>query len=483
MNRLPSRLTTLITTIAMLSALSIFFGTRADTVGALDFSPTPGLPCRPGDLPETIQGRTPLEDYKSGRAALGYMCNASQVSHVGNRSETDGALGGYRVYRYVDASGRVCAFYDSTLLFPVNAHAAGPGQTGVWVLDMTVPANPVHTATLSTPAMQSPHESFSLNVTRGLLGAVFGNPLFYHGQFDLYDVSQDCRYPVLQSTLPTGILGHEGSFAPDGNTYYASSLFGHTLTAIDTSNPLVTRTLWTSLKWNVHGMNVSDDGNTLYFADLARNGLNSFEAAGSETKGLTILDVSEVQSRQLNPQVRVISHLTWPHVGTPQSDLPFTLGIHPYLVEIDEFGGLDNVGAARIIDIGDPNNPAVVSNMRLAVNNLDHQSNLDQQKDPNATNSLQGYRGHYCSVPSRVDPKVVACSFILSGLRVFDISDLLHPKEIAYFNKPLTESPFSNQLGAYAMSQPAFDVNGRQIWYSDGNTGFYVVQIDPAVWP
>ena len=165
--------------------------------------------------------------------------------------------------------------------------------------------------------MQSPHESLSINVKRGLLGAVMGNPFYHPGQFDLYDLSGDCRYPALKATLPMGVLGHEGSFAPDGNTYYASSLYGHTLTAIDVSNPLLPTILWTSLNWNVHGLNVSDDGKTLYFADLARNGLDNVAAAGTDSRGLTILDVSQIQSRAANPQVTVISHLTSPEVSTP----------------------------------------------------------------------------------------------------------------------------------------------------------------------
>lgn len=474
----------LATGIAMVLALG---NAGADPVDpALDFSATPGRACGPGDLPETTQGRVPLADFTSGRAALGYTCNASEVSHIGGDDGPNaGSQGGYRVYRYVDPAGHVCAFYDTTLLFPANSTSQSGPDTGVWVLDMSDPANPVHTATLSSPAMQSPHESFSFNAARGLLGAVLANPAFYHGQFDVWDASEDCRYPKFRSSLPMGVLGHEGSFAPDGNTYYASSLFGHTLTAIDTTNPSITRTIWTDTRWNVHGMNLSQDGNLMYFADLARNGANDFEFAGSETKGLTVLDVSEIQARALNPQAHVVSHLTWPHVSTPQTNIPVVIGGRDYLIEIDEFGSGDNVGAARIIDIGNPAAPAVVSNMRLAVNNADQQAG-DQQNDPNATNSLQGYTGHYCGVPSRVNPGIVACSFILSGLRVFDIHNPARPIEIAYFNKPATTTQFGLEgegpQGAYAMSQPAFDVARHQIWYSDGNSGFYVVQINSDAW-
>ncbi|MHB8670527.1 MAG: LVIVD repeat-containing protein [Acidimicrobiales bacterium] len=448
-------------------------------------APTPDLACTgPGDRPEAIQGRVPLADYNSGRAAQGYTCNASAVSHVGSAEGGPGASGGYRVFRYVDGTGRACAYYDTTLLFPANARAAGTSLTGVWVLDMTDPAHPVHTATLSTPAMQSPHESLSINVKRGLLGAVMGNPLFHPGQFDLYDLTGDCAHPVLEATLPMGLLGHEGSFAPDGLTYYAASLFGHTLTAIDVSNPRLPRTVWTSADWNVHGLNLSEDGNTLYFADLARNGADAVPIAGTQSKGLTVLDVSQIQARALNPQARVVSHLTWPLVSTPQTDLPITIGGHPYLVEIDEFASGNNVGAGRLIDIADVTHPFVASNLRLAVNNADHRTDGSQQNDPNATNGLQGYAGHYCAVPRKADPGIVACSFILSGLRVFDIRDPLNPVEIAYFNQPsTTTNAIQGPQGSYAMAQPAFDLARHQIWYSDGNSGFYDVQIADSVWP
>ena len=280
-----------------------------------------------------------------------------------------------------------------------------------------------------------------------------------------------------------GVLGHEGSFTPDGNTYYASSLYGHTLTAIDVTNTSLPTIVWTSPEWNVHGMNLSDDGKTMYFADLGNNG-GSFPGSGTDgTKGLTVLDVSQIQARTANPQVSVISHLTWPVVSTPQTMLPVTISGHKYLVEVDEFASGNNVGAARIIDIANVKQPKVISNMRLAVNSAAARQ-TDQQSDPGASSGLQGYAAHYCGVPSKVDPGIVACSFIASGLRVFDIRDPYHPKEIAYFNQPSTTAGATGSPGgAYAMSQPAFDPANGQIWYSDGNSGFYVVHLTHGVWP
>ena len=78
----------------------------------------------------------------------------------------------------------------------------------------------------------------------------------------------------------------------------------------------------------------------------------------------------------------------------------------------------------------------------------------------------------------------MACSFIASGLRVFDISDLLHPKEIAYYvapTRPRAENEF--MASDFAMSQPAIVPSRREVWYSDGATGFNVLRVAANVWP
>jgi hypothetical protein len=429
-----------------------------------DAGPTPGIACDEGSAPETVQGKAPKADYDSGRAAEGYFCNVRQISHLGSS-------GGYRVERYVDEGGHECAYWDSTLLWPHNVPEQGAEGPGVYVMDMSDPANPVHTDTLRTPAMQSPHESLRLNTKRGLLVAVMGYPTWHPGFVDVYDVTQDCRHPVLQSSTPMGILGHESGFSPDGKTFYVAGLYAHTLTAVDLSNPKVPVLLWATTDYQPHGVSISNNGNRLYMAESA------FRDETGDFTGLTILDVSEVQNRVPNPTVTVVSRLTWPELSTPQNATPFRSQGHKYLLETDEFGSGDHVGAARIIDIQNEKKPFVVSNLRLAVNQG------EQTEDPGDNQPFQGYQGHYCSLPSRVDPHIVACSFIMSGLRVFDIQDVAHPREIAYFNKPLmpgTHSIYPVKAGAFAMSAPAYDQETQDIWYTDGNTGFYVVRLTEA---
>jgi hypothetical protein len=428
---------------------------------------TPEAQCGPGSRPETgIQGRVPRSDHESGRAAKGYTCNTELVGSY-TKPSPQGSVGGFKVERYVDAAGHDCAYYDSTLLFPTSLIDT---ESGVNVLDMSDPENPVLTDKLVTPAMLSPHESLVVNSKRGLLAAVLGNPSTYPGMIDVYDISEDCRHPVLRASAPTGILGHESGMAPDGRTFYSASPGSETLVAVDISNPSTPVPLWVG-PYDSHGLSISNDGNRAYVA-----------GTGS---GLIILDTSEIQARVANPQVREITRLTWKSMSIPQNAIPVTIDGHPYVVEIDEFGAQSEVGAGRIIDISDETNPRVVSNLRLAVHQPENFA--AQADDPQAQLPLQGYAGHYCNVPSRVDPGIVACSMILSGLRVFDIRDPLNPREIAYFNAPIGSRVTPGfEASNWAMSSPSFVSERGEIWYSDGFQGFFAVRLTnqaSEAWP
>ena len=421
---------------------------------------TPLVPCDAGSHPEPgVDGRVP-----GGSATNGLTCNTTMVAH-------QGTSGGFKVWRYVDDSGRVCAYYDTALLFPINALKLSGTSLGVAVLDMTDPAHPVQTDTLTALPMLSPHESLVVNQKRGLIAAVLGNPATAPGLVSIYDAHSDCRRPVLQSTALVARFGHESGFSPDGKTFYATGTAVQAITAIDVTDPKHPHPIW---QGNIvaHGMSLSDDGNRAYVADIRGN--------------MLILDTSEIQARKAHPQAREISRLTWSSASIPQNAIPFTEHGHPYVLEFDEYnagvrgGDTNAVGAARIIDISDEAAPFVVANLRLQINQpADHAA---AASDPGAFSPVQGYGAHYCNIPTRLDPKIVACSFITSGLRVFDISNIAAPKEIGYFvapTKPRAENGFL--ASDFAMSMPAFDTARHDVWYADGGTGFYVVHV--ATWP
>jgi hypothetical protein len=259
--------------------------------------PVPRALCQPGSRPLSgVQGRVPAAAIYSPAAASGWTCNLVPVSH-------HVTPGGFRVWRYVDPQGHECAVYDTSIVSPVNAVslAAGPSP-GVEVLDMSDPAHPVHTATLTSLPMLFPHESLNLNPRRGLLAADMGNGSTLPGLMSIYDVVGDCRHPVLDSTFPAARFGHESGFSPDGRTFWIGS-GAPGIAAVDVTDPARPHTI---CEGNVyaHGLSVSDDGNRLYDSDPI-NG------------NLVVLDVSQVQRRTPHPVVREVSRLTWNPVSIP----------------------------------------------------------------------------------------------------------------------------------------------------------------------
>jgi hypothetical protein len=76
---------------------------------------------------------------------------------------------------------------------------------------------------------------------------------------------------------------------------------------------------------------------------------------------------------------------------------------------------------------------------------------------------VQGYAGHHCNLPTRRDPEMVACSM--------------------YFNSPIPpRSSPGFEASNWAISSPAFVPERKEIWYSDGNTGFWVVRVTNDAW-
>ncbi len=229
----------------------------------------------------------------------------------------------------------------------------------------------------------------------------------------------------------------------------------------------------------MHGLSFSPDGTRAYLAQVS----DFVTTTTMGTGGLVVLDVSQIQARTPSPVVREVARLTWPEVSVPQNTIPVTIGGRKFLIEFDEYDTnvylndpADVVGGVRIIDIDDESKPEIVSRVRLEVHQQEARV-TDQQNDPGNQRPGQGYAAHYCSVPKEVEPRILACSMIASGLRVFDIRDPKAPRELAYFNQPLVSGIDPSERGAYAMSAPAFVPGRGEVWYTDSNTGFFNVRL------
>lgn len=437
----------------------------------------PEAECGAGSRPETteLQGRVPRADFDSGRAQSGYTCNTEQVGR-------HGSTGGFKALRYTDAQGRTCAYYDSTRMLGMDVvgNLLNGTGLGVVVLDMTNPALPRKTANLITPAMLSPHESLLVNAERGLLVGVMGTLATAPGVLDVYDVRTDCRKPKLLSTTLSGVFGHESGFTPDGQTFWTAGAAGFTMTAVDLADPRRPRVVHTRPGVVAHGLRFSDDGNIMYVANMGTPSSNSV----LDNPSLQIYDVSQVQGRVEGAGIELLSEIDWPGISIPQVAEPFHRDGRDYVLEVDEFTDWfgdgwtvdfknSPVGGARIIDVTDPADPALVSDIRLEVHQAVNRT-PEVLDDPGSALPIGGYSAHYCSVPTRDAPNLAACSMIGSGLRIFDISDVENPREVAYFNKP-------SKGGASALSQPAWDPAGDSVWYTDGTGGFHVVRLTNGV--
>ena len=405
----------------------------------------PRARCAAGSQPEPgLQGEVTDKDRASGRSMREYTCNVQRVSTL---------LG--------EGSGLQAAYYKTCAYYGVIG-------TGTRVVDVRDPRHPKIVTTLTSPAMRDPWESLKVNAQRGLLGAVEGTlngPLF----FDVYDIKADCTNPVLQSSLPINSIGHEGEWSQDGQTYYATSMAPGLLTAIDVSDPtlpkVITVTPYTGSGLG-HGLSTNRDGTRLYAVDP-----DAFNAQ-NRGNGLRILDVSDIKARVTGAQPKVVGSLYWLDGGGAQHTIPLIIHGKQYVVEVDELG----YGAARIIDVSHERQPRIISYLRTEIQLSQNRAKADAQEgaSPNFAYNL-----HYCNVDRLVEPTVLGCSSRASGLRIYDIRDPEHPKEIAYYNPGGTAQGKSSSMTA----QVHFVPERGEVWSTDGGKGFFVLRFTNHAWP
>ncbi|MGW4635048.1 LVIVD repeat-containing protein [Nocardia sp. NPDC004415] len=456
--------------------------------------------CLPGSLPEPgLQGDVPAADRDSGRSRDGYRCNIRLLG------SSPGRGGGITSVTF-DHCAYIGTFFPGNLL--------GPAQ-GVRVIDAADPAAPVHTETLTEPAMLAgTWESLKVNAARKLLVGTGVPALTGAGLLSVYDIS-DCAHPRLLNpgpgsdlALPLPITAHEGGFSPDGNTYWSSGVAPGLLSAVDLTDPALPRVIWQGIPGlSMHGFGIAPDGNRMYLAN--------------NTGGLKILDVSAVQRRDSAPHVHELADMPWTDGWATQHAVPVSYGGTPHVFAVDEAGS----GGVKLIDVSDDRRPRLVRSIKLAINQPEHQDSMIASA---SGGSLFAYDAHYCAADRPVDPTALACSWTSSGIRVFDVRDPGDIREIAYFNPPartgenaeLWNSPhaLASIIGppllaapsvAQAVLQGQFDPTqasgsrtgtlafgdlstdwcfappewrGNQLWTACADNGFLAMELSPAVY-
>jgi LVIVD repeat len=454
--------------------------------------PAPSATCKAGDHPDSIEGDPGLHG--------GHNCNLSLVGQYTGDGSTGLGLSWYGP----------CA-YMSTMYSTDDPDYNR--LKGVVVIDASNPAHPVETARLQTPAMLQPHESLRVNDARGLLAADQGGPIpapqlpgepvaFSPGAaFDLYSVRQGCAHPALDTSVEIpNSSGHEGNFSPDGRTYWISTIENPpqpAIIAVDLTDPARPKSIlqWQSpvdSKFGFHGLEIQPGGTVGWF--MAQDG---------PANGLVIADTSGVQDRSDQNTPRVIGQVSWHDSDVSQMAQRATIGGHPYAIVTDENGatrqtaqdcaqGTSPFGFLHIVDISAPTQPRAVSTVALQIDNPAHCALMSSL---GGGLSELAFSSHYCAVDNPDNTTAVACAWMGSGLRVFDVRDPQHVREIAYYvphGRPaVVRGDIDHNI---IITDPQLDATGTpvrwvhthsgwELWFASLENGFQIVRLNPSVYP
>jgi len=465
--------------------------------------------CGAEDQPETaLQGQVPAALRATG--FKGFNCNLKLIG----QSRGDGA--NWQSAEFKDRAGHTCGYHGTGFTTANRTHV------GVPVFDLTHANHPAPTSYLTTISMLDPWESLKVNAERQLLGADNAHNGAGGPEVDIYDLSGDCRNPQFLASVAVGkadgstgvpgvVIGHEGSWAPDGLTYYGGSPAQHIYYAVDTANPREPKliTIYTNPIPGAltHGLSISDDGNRAYFATLSIPQATDLSNPNFvPTNGVLIADVSEVQERKPNPEIKLISSIIWRDGSVMQHTIPIQIYGKRYLVAVDEGGsggvslagwqascaaGLPPFPMARIIDVSDESHPKIVSRLGLETHDP---ANCSKILPDLVGLSIFSYGSHYCSVDNKDHATTLACGYFNSGIRVFDIRNPRRAKEIAYYNPAgtTTPSPGSNHVQFsqwvaggpdWCNAQVHLDAERGTVWTTCQDNGLLMLKFERGVWP
>jgi hypothetical protein len=473
--------------------------------------------CQPGDRSEKgVDGQLTQAERNSGASTKPYNCNLAIVG------EYAGQGAGHQLMWYGH-----CA-YVTTEGYEAGQKGIPPLlHPGIQVLDVSNQSDPRYVTNLDDPAALYDWEDGSVNAGRALLATaeswMGSGP---QPAVAFYKLT-DCAHPRLLSSvqLPDpNLLPHGGNFAFDGKTYWIASLQNERLIAVDASDPSHPKEL---LDWNFPDAQAGGAGAHQACHRLA---LNQFTVDGhppgtllfcgiigklvrpgvfSSGNGVVIYDVSEVQNRRPNPTIKVVGSLYWTNGDIAiEPDLAF-IGGRPFLGAGDEYGsgggkypqaaigacgaGLPPFGFERLIDISDLAKPKLVAQLMIGV--ADPKNCALTENDITDKMGGYGYSQHDCTFDNPRDAKLLACSSHQSGVRVFDIHDPYHPREIAYFVGPAPPDPNEIDPGSLlnsfqriyppinfawskAHSRFVWQKGKLYLWVTSSHGGFYTLRFE-----
>jgi len=155
--------------------------------------------------------------------------------------------------------------------------------------------------------------------------------------------------------------------------------------------------------------------------------------------------------------------------------IPVKIRGRRYLISTDESGGAGGAGGwvaacargasafgyPQIIDVSDETHPRIIAKLRLQVSDPANCSALLAETPPDFPGTAPGtnlppesgttnYSEETCVADNPKNAKMLACGFQNGGLRVFDIRDPSHAKEIAYWKPGAVRTRVLPASGSWA---------------------------------
>lgn len=413
--------------------------------------------CGRFDRPERgVQGDVPLIDQLSGRAAQGYNCGVALVGH----SDLGGRGG------------------NANMAWAGNcAYIAGTG-TGIAVVDVSDPRRPRHVTTLHGPGSNFTLETLhALQVgDRAVLvaGRYGPIPLAIPAPMDIYDV-RDCAHPKLRSTFQFPENIHNLTISPDGMRVYAT-LPLQVVEISDLAHPKFLGRLEDEIpqqallgKYLGHEAWTSPDGNTLYLGGQ----LPLYDT-------FTIVDITGWPGRR----ARVLSQVK----GRGHSIRLATINGRRYALHSEESiidplakGCISQAlnpfaGAAQpwLSDVTDPTRPRMrASQFQLEIN---EPKNCLRQIADRVNASV-----HYHDVDDPEETTIAMLSMWNAGLRIVDVRDPLHMREVGCFNPAAAKESGGTFRLDQTWGHVRYVPSTGHIWFATKSGGFWVVELEPQV--
>jgi LVIVD repeat len=474
----------------------------------LDGAPTPQLQ---GDVPKVHH----TEDASGlSRAEAGYNCGLALVAR-----------------EVLDADGRMPTGNANMAVASHCAYVAGPGTVfgpatytaaadagGVAVVDVSNPTDPEHVETLkgsgaTSLVSETLHAIDVLDpatsaVTRSILVAgQYGN--FGSGgnkPMEVYDVTGDrCEHPVHLGTVVWPENIHNLTISGNGRYVFAtqptqvvdiSPMFegkpyrhlGNLDNVLD--YPLVPPAPGADLDDLIPGARQQGLPTTYFGHEAAPSYDGTSVILGSQTPAFdvfTIADIGPWLQRNPDGTPKGMPVIRSQRAGRGHSVTRASIAGHGRWVmhaEESVFGGAYGCVPSRLnpfagaaepsfTDVTDVDSPRMqVSTFGLEINRPE---NCLAQLDSGVQASV-----HYHEFDSRGNARIAIISMQNAGIRVVDIRDPAHPREVAYFN-PGDVDAGPEVILDNAWGHPHYDAMTGQIWFATSSGGFWVVELEEQV--